>query len=694
MTSDFKNEIVFPRNFTLEWSEMNGKWCVQQAEGVGYIIRLKGGQYFQMSERQLDRLSRVLRAYEKNQGDPATAIFRVPVEHSNPVDLKITQLVIFGDVCGDDETEDRVFTTALLACVSKLSRIAITMLGISAVATAEACTQPTSALMHVSSAFSPTTLENGLTQICPLSNSSSFCPPPLPEEQAARETLGKLGLDYANALRSGDLPFFQGQFNYALEENDSKLATLIMSANLGIDVNTAGRSSNTPLIYATEYANYSLMKLLLQNGADPNLIGQNRRVPLDHAVKNQDMRAVELLFQNGANPNGAVGCQKHPLVQVGKHHTCDIAIRLIREGANIDHFCKTPTALTAAIYNRAHVIVECLLQNGADPNQFDGGGITPLELAEGINDPKIKASLLAYGANQTLARIYSSMKSVALSWELSGEVVQHTRKGNFLFNLEAGFLESTSPVFYENVRRFLTSRENIETPYPYAFSQIELASIQEVMEHMYPHINSSPTEIAERITSGRPFFILKGLSSHAVGYVFHKNRIMVCDRSTRMPGVRIYTVLQSQLTPDFFQQFLETEELSDASLLITRLGAQASHTLLQKHQKVGNCVWASSESGFLALLYTTSLDGGTSPQESEAKAQYNYELFTTFCQVLNLHTYLDSCGSEQPNPELLEMVLEKILSSPDRFDPTTREQLTKELILQILLSGHWNNRLS
>jgi len=211
------------------------------------------------------------------------------------------------------------------------------------------------------------------------------------------------------------------RLNKAIRTNNHE--AVIHELSSGIDINNSGRLYSTPLITAIHYQNKDIARLLIENGADPNKADSEYLEPLKEAVKLKDYAIVRLLIDRGANP--AQGeCDAlyvavdtiadHTMVKLlagygadlHKKHTYDA----VSYGEAHGLFVEIPSdanlsgefsssiiisgnVLFVAVNKGYYDIVKVLLENGADINESDTHGRTPLMIAA-INNKKDIIKLL------------------------------------------------------------------------------------------------------------------------------------------------------------------------------------------------------------------------------------------------------------------------------------------------------------
>lgn len=123
-----------------------------------------------------------------------------------------------------------------------------------------------------------------------------------------------------------------------------------------------GNVSKPPLVISASSDSYlRVTKRLLRHHANPNIMGSHRcDQPLLNAIIDGATRTVKVLLKAGANPH-VRGYQNNPLLHLACFHARGCSCT--KDATNIKNYIRN---------------VELLLQYGADPNQLNDFGNTPL----------------------------------------------------------------------------------------------------------------------------------------------------------------------------------------------------------------------------------------------------------------------------------------------------------------------------
>ncbi|XP_052831607.1 poly [ADP-ribose] polymerase tankyrase-1 [Octopus bimaculoides] len=153
----------------------------------------------------------------------------------------------------------------------------------------------------------------------------------------------------------------------------------------GALVNVADLWKFTPLHEAAAKGKFEICKLLLKHGADLNKKNRDGHIPLD-LVKSGDSDVQDVLRGDAALLEAA---KKGNLARVQKLATKDNINCQDTQGRN-----STPLHLAAGYNNQE--VAEFLLENGADVNAMDKGGLIPLHNASSYGHVDIAALLIKF----------------------------------------------------------------------------------------------------------------------------------------------------------------------------------------------------------------------------------------------------------------------------------------------------------
>uniref|UniRef100_A0A1B0G6T3 Poly [ADP-ribose] polymerase n=1 Tax=Glossina morsitans morsitans TaxID=37546 RepID=A0A1B0G6T3_GLOMM len=153
----------------------------------------------------------------------------------------------------------------------------------------------------------------------------------------------------------------------------------------GANVNVSDLWKFTPLHEAAAKGKYDIVKLLLKHGADPTKKNRDGQLPAD-LVKESDHDVADLLRGNSALLDAA---KKGNLARVQRLVTPETINCRDAQGRN-----STPLHLAAGYNN--YEVAEYLLENGADVNAQDKGGLIPLHNASSYGHLEIAALLIKH----------------------------------------------------------------------------------------------------------------------------------------------------------------------------------------------------------------------------------------------------------------------------------------------------------
>ena len=152
---------------------------------------------------------------------------------------------------------------------------------------------------------------------------------------------------------------------WAAQRGDSKSIDQLIQA--GADLNKSNRYGMSALLYAAQAADLKCIRALLTAGADSTATDRDKRNALHWAIYLHDEQdIVESLIESGTNVNGRNmdGCS--PLTNAAFYHNVISAEALLDYGAdieNIDNEGDTP--LYESLQHHADNVLQLLLSRGA-----------------------------------------------------------------------------------------------------------------------------------------------------------------------------------------------------------------------------------------------------------------------------------------------------------------------------------------
>lgn len=143
----------------------------------------------------------------------------------------------------------------------------------------------------------------------------------------------------------------------------------------GADANKTNRFGSAPLHM---YPPIDIAKLLIAHGATIDIRDHDGETPL--LVNTYKFSIVKLLIDNGADVNIRSYSGRTPLHAVISNHNDDIAKLLIDNGADMKE------ALHLTVKKGRRTTIKLLLSKGANINELDSSGCTPLDCIKRIKD--------------------------------------------------------------------------------------------------------------------------------------------------------------------------------------------------------------------------------------------------------------------------------------------------------------------
>lgn len=169
-------------------------------------------------------------------------------------------------------------------------------------------------------------------------------------------------------------------------------------------VNDKDILGSTPLHEAVRYGHPEIVSMLLENKADPNAQDSLGKTPLLLVIQNKEARLeiISLLITNGGNPNAKDMYGETPIhIATMSGMEVQILESLRNGGADINERNKkgiTPMALAVAKLNKEHV--EFFAKAGGDIHAVDNKNNTPLTRVIESPDKKTSVELLKILVNE------------------------------------------------------------------------------------------------------------------------------------------------------------------------------------------------------------------------------------------------------------------------------------------------------
>lgn len=192
----------------------------------------------------------------------------------------------------------------------------------------------------------------------------------------------------------------KGTLHNAVFNSDDDMTALLVAK--GADVNARDEKMATPLHYARSAL---IANWLLSNNADVGARDTEGRTPLLSVLEigaNKEM--VEVLLANGADDTAQDNQGRTPLDLAVAQGKADVA-ELLKNYRSVDAILarSETTTLQHAVLQGDKAMVALLITKGADVNEKDGNGMTPLDLALAHGKKGIAELLVAKGAESTSA---------------------------------------------------------------------------------------------------------------------------------------------------------------------------------------------------------------------------------------------------------------------------------------------------
>lgn len=145
-----------------------------------------------------------------------------------------------------------------------------------------------------------------------------------------------------------------------------------------------------PILESIIFGNdVQLLKQLIASGEDIEARDRDKRTPLINAAADNKIEMVKLLLQSGADINAQDYIGYTALHFAAQNNYLELAKLLIENNAEIDRQdINGNTPLSSAVFYSEGEgdMINLLLEHGADRNQDNNHGISPLKLARTIGN--------------------------------------------------------------------------------------------------------------------------------------------------------------------------------------------------------------------------------------------------------------------------------------------------------------------
>ncbi|KAI0601535.1 ankyrin repeat-containing domain protein [Biscogniauxia sp. FL1348] len=188
----------------------------------------------------------------------------------------------------------------------------------------------------------------------------------------------------------------------AIQERNQKAVEQLLDRGVSPDIGPEYHA----LGEAITHHDLEIVRTLLLFGADPNAPDRHGMSPLVAALEESFLDAASLLLKYGADPNMAPAAgHDAPFALAVAKEDSDFIRLFLMYGGDVNHIMvEGETILTKAIQNKncKKVLVDAILDYGADANCKNKEGKTPLFDAITAGRVDIVTSLLNHGANPNL----------------------------------------------------------------------------------------------------------------------------------------------------------------------------------------------------------------------------------------------------------------------------------------------------
>lgn len=384
----------------------------------------------------------------------------------------------------------------------------------------------------------------------------------------------------------------------------------------------------------------------------------NETPPIIEAIKNEEIAIVKVLKELGAD---IYKCDDQGMSSLDwaclyPDDNFDV-IKLLCDENTVNQYNQNGSLcfITAAIQENQKnkfEVLKLLKELGADVNQCDSDGWSPLMWAIADNDSDLAAFLITLGADQEYANEATRLIFFSHVWGISGTSVVVDKDGiPHDVELEGCQTAYMMKMLSDYANKFFQEDNMVDSKWNTLITESDKKEILESIATGFPLLTEKHDVIINKINSGKPFVILGGTSIHAVSILIHKGQLSVFNRGLgrSVNAVENYVLPSEKLTSKLIGDLTKKhEDMESFNNMISDLQLSRSPGLMKKNQKLGNCAWVGAKGTFegLCRIYT-----------NEKKI---YKKFIAFALLEILNDYLHN--SKQMSDEMRSKITLKFFN--------------------------------
>lgn len=160
----------------------------------------------------------------------------------------------------------------------------------------------------------------------------------------------------------------------------------------------------SPLMNAAHRGHIKVLRLLLNAGASKQLVSEAGFSELGFAVIRRQIKVVELLLESGANVEGGSDSKETPLFAAVDNGDTKMAHLLLQAGASMKRDTEDVPFLCIAAQRGYEDMVKSFLEHGAEVDESDDEGCTPLLYAAAFGHTMVARILIEMGGANSAHR--------------------------------------------------------------------------------------------------------------------------------------------------------------------------------------------------------------------------------------------------------------------------------------------------